>query len=137
MIQLTKNLNLLQKKWYVIDIQTGIGKYNKNNSIKCETESIKSNLCDHSDALVLVTWNIAVTANNNTDVAFKNFLHVKQINDVFIDEANHIYIPVPRYDLIESVIILPIHQEVYGSLKKTMLIWVLIILNHLNIKHLF
>ena len=53
---------------------------------------------------------------------FKNFPHVKQINDVFIDEANHIYIPVPRYDLIESVIILPIHQEVYGSLKKTMLI---------------
>ena len=134
---INKESKFATEKWYVIDIQTGIGKYNKNNSIKCETESIKSNLCDYSDALVLVTWNIAVTANNNTDVAFKNFPHVKQINDVFIDEANYIYIPVPRYDLIESVIILPIHQEVYGSLKKTMLIWVLIILNHLNIKHLF
>ena len=36
-----KNLNLLQKKWYVIDNQTTKGKYNQNNSIKFETESIE------------------------------------------------------------------------------------------------
>ena len=29
------------------------------------------------------------------------FLHVKQINDVFLDETNHIYIVVPMYNLIE------------------------------------
>ena len=30
-----------------------------------------------------------------------HFLHVKQINDVFIDEANHIYIRMPMYNLME------------------------------------
>ena len=30
-----------------------------------------------------------------------HFLHVKQINDVFVDEAHHIYIAMPMYNLIE------------------------------------
>ena len=71
MIEATKSLNLLQK-WYVMDSQTGKDKYNQNKSIKFEVESFKSSLCDYSDALILVTANIAVTANNNTDVAFSN-----------------------------------------------------------------
>ena len=41
---INKESKFATEKWYVTDIQTGIGKYNKNNSIKCETESIKSNL---------------------------------------------------------------------------------------------
>ena len=39
-----KNLNLPQK-WYVIDSQTAKGKYSQNNSIKFETETIKSIYC--------------------------------------------------------------------------------------------
>ena len=27
-----------------------------------------------------------------------HFLHVRQINDVFIDEANHVYIAMPMYN---------------------------------------
>ena len=37
-----------------------------------ETETIKSSLCDYSDAFILFTGNITVTANNNADIAFKN-----------------------------------------------------------------
>ena len=52
----------------------------------------------------LVTEDIAVAPNNNTDVAFKNcdpFSTCKtEINDVFFDEANHIYNAVPMYNLI-------------------------------------
>ena len=55
-----------------MDRQTIKGKYDQNNSIKFETESIKSSLCDYSDPFILVTGDIAVTANNNSDVAFKN-----------------------------------------------------------------
>ena len=48
---------------------------------------------------------ITVTANNNTDVTFKNcalFSTCKtEINDVYIDEANHIYIGIPVYNLID------------------------------------
>ena len=87
------------KKWYVIDSQTAKGKYNQISSIKFETESIESSLYDYSDVFILVTGNITVTADNNTDVAFKNcapFSTCKtEINDVFIDEANHIYIALP------------------------------------------
>ena len=49
--------------------------------------------------------NITVAVNNDTDVAFKNcapFSTCKTVlNDAFIDEANHIYIGMPIYNLIE------------------------------------
>ena len=87
------------KKWYVIDSQTTKGKYKQGDTIKFETGTIKSSLCDYSDAFVLVTGNITVGANNNADVAFKNFAAFStcatEINDVFVDKANHIYIAMP------------------------------------------
>ena len=104
MIQAMKNLNLLQKM-YIKESQAVKGKYDQNNSIKFETESLKSSLCDYSDAFILVTGDTRVAANNDTDVAFKNcppFSTCKtEINDVFIDEANHIYITMAMYNLIE------------------------------------
>ena len=93
------------KKWYVIDSQTTKGKYKQGDTIKFETETIKSSLCDYSDAFILVTGNITVNAANDTDVAFKNcapFSTCKTvINDVFVDRAKHIYIAMPMYNLIE------------------------------------
>ena len=59
---------------YIIHSQTAKGKYNQNSFIKCETESIKSCLCDYDD-VNLVSVNITVTANNNTDIAFKIVHH--------------------------------------------------------------
>ena len=67
--------------------------------------SIKSNLCDYSDAFILVTEDITVNAGNNIDVPFKKcapFSTCKtEINDIFVDEANHIYNAMPMYNLIE------------------------------------
>ena len=60
------------KKWYVIDSQTTKGKYKQGDTIKFETETVKSSLCDYSDAFILVTRNITVVQNNDTDVEFKN-----------------------------------------------------------------
>ena len=100
-----KNLNLLQKKWYVTDSQTTKGNYKQGNTIKFETETIKSSLCDYSDAFILVTGNITVNAVNDTDVAFKTcapFSTCKTvINDVFVDRAERIYISVLMYNLTE------------------------------------
>ena len=101
MIQVMKNLICYKKKRYVIDSQTAKGKYKQGDIMKLETESIKSSL---SDGYILVIGNITVAANNNADVAFKNcalFVHVKQINYVFLDETNHIYIVRPVFNLIE------------------------------------
>ena len=104
MIQAMKSQNLLQK-WYVIDSQTTEGKYKQGDTIKFETKTIKSSLCDYSDAFILVTGNITVAANNDTDVAFKNCAPFStcttKIHDVFVDETNHIYIAMPMYNLIE------------------------------------
>ena len=55
-----------------MDSQTKKGKYKQGDTIKFETETIKSSLCNYSDAFILVTGNITVNADNNKDVAFKN-----------------------------------------------------------------
>ena len=91
-------------------------------TIKFEIEIIKSSLYDYSNEIILVTGNITVTADNNTDVAFKNCAPfstcTRKVTDVFVDEANHISIAIPMYNFIEYSGIIQIHQEVYGSLKK-------------------
>ena len=56
---------LATKKWYVIDSQTTKGKYKQGDTIKFETETIKSSLCDYSDAFILVTRNVTASADND------------------------------------------------------------------------
>ena len=93
------------KKWYVIDSESK-GVYSHENEIKFLTSSLESSLCDYSDAYILVTGNITVTdVNANTKVAFKNCAPFRkcrtEINETFIDEAEHINIAMPMYNLIE------------------------------------
>ena len=97
-----KSQYLLQK---VVDSQTAKLKYKQSDTIKFETETIKSSLCDYSDAFILVTGNITVAANNDTDFVFKNCAPFSacttEINDTFVDKSKHIYIVMPMYNLIE------------------------------------
>ena len=103
------------KKWYVIDSDSK-GVYSHENEIKFITSSLESRICDYSDAYILVTGNIVVKKRNaaNTDdialdaitqVAFKNCVPFKDcrtdINNKFVDEAHHINITIPMYNLIE------------------------------------
>ena len=64
------------RKWYVISDQNNkdYGEVNENDTtVKFETKIIKSNLCDYSDAYILVTGDITATGDNaDTRVAFKN-----------------------------------------------------------------
>ena len=93
------------KKWYVVDSQTTKGKYKQGDTIKFETKTIKSGLCNYSVAFILATGNITVAASNDKDVAFKNCAPFSscgtKIYDIFVDEANHIYIAMSIYNLIE------------------------------------
>ena len=90
------------KKWYVIHDQNGTdyGKDNENAmSIKFVTKSIKSSLCDYSDAYILVTGDITATnGNENTDIAFTNCAsftkHITHINGEHIDTAEDVDITV-------------------------------------------
>ena len=93
------------KKWYVIDSQTTKGKYKQGDTIKFENETVKSSFCNYSNAFILVAVDIAVNGNNDTDVGVKNCApfstRTTKINDIFFDEANHIYITMPMYNLTE------------------------------------
>ena len=91
------------KKWYIIDSESK-GNYSADEEIL--TRSIESSLCDYSDAYVLVTGNINVAGgNDDTKVAFKNYAPFEkcrtEINETFVDDAQHINIAMPMYSLIE------------------------------------
>ena len=97
--------NLQQKKWHVIDSESK-GNYWHENPIKFLTNSLESSICNYSDAYILVTGNIAVVgADNNTNIVFNNCSPFRkcrtEINETFIDEAEHINIAMPMYNLIE------------------------------------
>ena len=74
--------------------------------MKFLTSSLQSSLCDYLDAYVLVTGNVAVVGpNNNTKVTFKNCSPFREcraeINETFLDNAEHVNIVMPMYNLIE------------------------------------
>ena len=99
-----ENSKFATKKWYVIDSESK-GNYS-DDEIKFFTSSLESNLCDYSDAYILVTGNINVTGGDaNTKVAFKNCAPFRkcrtEINETFVDDAHHINIAIPMYNLIE------------------------------------
>ena len=100
-----ENSKFATKKWYIIDSEAK-GNYLPDNEIKFLTSSLESSLCDYSDAYILVTENINVTGgDNNRKVAFKNCAPFKkcrsEINETFVDEAVHVNIAMPMYNLIE------------------------------------
>ena len=79
-----------------------------------KTSTLRSSLCDHSDAYILVKGNISVNnisaavgdANNtNKKVIFKNCAPftdcISKINNTQVDNAKDIDIVMPMYNLIE------------------------------------
>ena len=97
--------DLQQKKWYIIASESN-GNCSQNDEIKFLTRSIESSLCGYPDAYILVTGNITATPNDAaTQVIFKNCAPFEkcrtEINETFIDEATHINIAMPMYNLIE------------------------------------
>ena len=68
------------RKWYVLNDQNNtnysVGDED-SRTVKFETKVIKSNLCNYSDAYILVTRDITVDHNNNdVETAFKIALHL-------------------------------------------------------------
>ena len=98
-----------RRKWYAINDQnnTVYGGGNEDiTTIKVETKVIKPNVCDYSDAYILVTGHITATnGNDDTRVTFKNcapFMKcVTHINDERVDNTDNLDIVMPMYNLIE------------------------------------
>ena len=104
-----ESLKSATRKWYVINDQsnTDHGDGDENGAtIKFETKVIKSNLCDYSEAYILVTGDItAANGDANTKVAFKDCAPftkcVTHKNDEHVDNAHNLDIVMPVYNLIE------------------------------------
>ena len=91
------------RKWYIINDQNN-GQYAKGNendsTIKFEKKFIKTNLCDFSDAYILVTGDIKVAdVAANTNIAFKNCATftrcITHINDEHAETAENLDIIMP------------------------------------------
>ena len=69
-----ENSKFATRKQYIINSESK-SDYLPHNGIKFLTSSLESNLCDYSNAYILVTGNINIagTNDNNTKVAFKNY----------------------------------------------------------------
>ena len=102
------------RNWVEVNDQSR-GTYTGNN-IKFKTTMLRSNLCDHADAYILVKETITITSAGNNDavkrldernkgVIFKNCAPftkcISRINNTDIDTAQDIDIVMPMYNLIE------------------------------------
>ena len=116
-----ENSKFATKKLNFIDSESK-GNYLHHDPIKFLTKSIESSLCDYSDAYILVTRNI-ISGSNGTKAAFKTCppfrTCIAQINESFVDEAKHIDIAMPMYNLTEYSDNFLILLVVYGNLKET------------------
>ena len=54
------------KKWIEVNDLSG-GQYSANKNIRFKTPMLRSNLCDYSDAYIVVTGEISVKVTNNTN----------------------------------------------------------------------
>ena len=96
-----ESLKFATGKWYIINDQNN-GQYSRGNendsTIKFETKVIKPNLCDYSDAYILVTGDIKVAdVAVNTNVTFKNCGDYVD----YVETAENLDIIVPMYNLLE------------------------------------
>ena len=100
--------DLLLKKWIVVYIQSGKD-FNVNKEIIIKTPMLISDLCNFSDAYIVVKGDITVTepndAKRNKTVAFKNnapFINcISKINGVQIDDAEDLDFVMPMDNLRE------------------------------------
>ena len=105
----------ITKKWIEVHDQSGNAedRYKPSKQIRFKTSMLRSNLCDFSDAYIVVKGTIALAKSNgngiidirNRFLAFKNnspFINcISKINNVLIDSAEDLDVVMPVYNLFE------------------------------------
>ena len=101
----------MAKKWVEVN-DLSSGQYSANKNIKFKTSMLRSDLCDYSDAYIVVKGIISdrgTNANNriNKKLTFKNNapfrLCISKINNTFIENVEDLNIVVPMYNFLEHV----------------------------------
>ena len=105
----------ITKKWVEVHDQSGNAedRYNPSKQIRFKTSVLRSDLCDFSDAYIVVKGDITLTKNadrnfidlRNRFLAFKNnapFTNcISKFNNVLIDNAEDLDVVMRMYNLIE------------------------------------
>ena len=128
------------KKWIEVYDQSGRD-CRVNKEIRIKTPMLRSDLCDFSDAYIVVKGEITVTNPNNAKrnkaVAFKNnapFINcISKVNGVQIDNVEDLNVVMSMYNLLEYSKNYKKQQEVCGIITEmNQVILFLLILNLLN-----
>ena len=100
----------ITKKWIEIHDQSG-ETYNTNKQIRFKTSMLRSDLCDFSDAYIVVRGKIIVSADEKDrdemirQVILKNnapFIScISKINGALVGNAENLDIVMPMYNLLE------------------------------------
>ena len=97
---------IVTKIWIEVNDLSG-SQYSVNKNIRFKTNTLRSDLCDYSDAYIVVKGAITVkgtNANNLTDkkLAFTNNVSFRScISNKFIDNEEDIEIVMPMHNLLE------------------------------------
>ena len=104
----------ITKKWIEVHDQSGNGenRYSPNKQIRFKTSMLRSDLCDFSDAYIVVKGTVTLTKTNGSGIvdirnrflAFKNapFTNcISNINNILIDNAEDLDVVIPMYNLLE------------------------------------
>ena len=101
----------ITKKWVKVNDQSGSAddRYKPNKQIIFKTSMLRSDLCDYSDAYIVVKGTITVTRPGSImydkKLAFKNNAPftscISKINNTLIDNAEDLDIVMPMYNLLE------------------------------------
>ena len=94
----------ITKKWIEVHDQSG-ETYNTNKQIGSKSSKLRSDLCDYSDAYIVVKEKITVTNPDNNvydkKFAFKNNApFTSYINNTLIDNAEDLDVVILMYNLI-------------------------------------
>ena len=104
-----KDLSIfVTKKWIEVYDQSKKD-YNTNKEIRMKASMLRSDLCDYSNADIILKGDIIVTNPNNSKrneaVAFKNnapFINcISKINGIKIDNAEDLDVVMPMYNLLQ------------------------------------
>ena len=101
----------ITKKWIKVHVQFGTAenRYKPSKQVRFKTSMLRSDLCNYSDAYIVVEGTVAVADPNNNaydkKLAFKNNAPfnscITKINNTLIDNTEDLDIVMPMYNLIE------------------------------------
>ena len=132
----------ITKKWVEVHDLSGSAedRYKPSKQIRFKTSMLRSDLCDFSDAYIVVKGDITLTKTNgrgiidirNRFLAFKNnapFTNcISKINNVLIDNAEDLDVVMPMYKLLSTAKITEKPQEVCGIIAEMSLMFFLLII---------